>query len=113
MLTWALDNDTWDIGVDYNTKNIALKDGNDRIAQDIASSVRVWQGELPMDEDRGIDYGRPEQLRGTLGFEIKKQANLIDGVEDSLVSFNELKDRQLDITIYATTTEGETIEVKQ
>ena len=112
MLTWALDNNSWDIGVDYDTKNIALKSGNDQIAQDIASSVRVWQGELPMDEDRGINYGKPESLQGTLGFEIKKQANLIEGVEDSIVSFNKLENRNLDITIYATTTEGNTIEVK-
>ena len=111
MLTWAL-NENWDIGVDYDTKNIALKDGNDRLAQDVASSVRVWQGELPMDEDRGIDYGNPEQLRGTLGFEMRKQANLVEGVEDSLVSFDKLEDRKLDVTIYATTTEGETVEVK-
>lgn len=111
MLTWALD-ENWDIGVDYDTKNIALKDGNDRLAQDVASSVRVWQGELPMDEDRGIDYGNPEQLRGTLGFEMRKQANLVEGVEDSLVSFDKLEDRKLDVTIYATTTEGETVEVK-
>lgn len=112
MLTWALDNNSWDIGVDYDTKNISLKDENEQIAQDVASSVRVWQGELPMDEDRGIDYGNPEQLRGTLGFEMRKQANLIEGVEDSMVAFDELSDRNLDVTIYVTTTEGETIEVK-
>lgn len=112
MLTWALDNDSWDIGVDYDTKNIALKDENEQIAQDVASSVRVWQGELPMDEDRGIDYGNPEHIRGTLGFEMRKQANLIDGVEDSMVAFDELENRNLDVTIYVTTTEGETIEVK-
>lgn len=112
MLTWSLDNNTWDIGVDYDTKNIALKSSNEQIAQDVASSVRVWQGELPMDEARGIDYGNPEQLRGVLGFEMRKQANLIDGVEDSMVAYNELNDRNLDVTIYVTTTEGETIEVK-
>lgn len=112
MLTWALDNNSWDIGVDYDTKNIALKDGNDQISQDVASSVRVWQGELPMDEDRGIDYGKPEQLRGTLGFEMKKQAKLIEGVDDAMVAFNELENRELDVTIYLTTTEGETVEVK-
>lgn len=112
MLTWALDNNSWDIGVDYNTKSIALKDGNDQIAQDVASSVRVWQGELPMDEERGINYGKPEQLRGTLGFEMKKQAKIIQGVDDAMVVFNELKNRELDMTIYVTTTEGEMVEIK-
>ncbi|MBO7696953.1 MAG: hypothetical protein J6T10_30350 [Methanobrevibacter sp.] len=112
MLTWSLDNKTWDIGVDKDTKNIGLKSGNDRIAQDVASSVRVWLGELPMDEDRGVNYGEPERLRGVLSFEMRKQANLIDGVFDSMVTFNQIKDRELDVTIYVTTDEGETIEVR-
>ena len=111
MLTWALDNSTWDIGVDPDTKNIMLKSGANQIAQDVSSSVRVWLGELPMDEERGINYGEPEQLRGVLNFEMRRQANLIDGVFDSRVIFNKLNNRQLDVTIYVTTDEGETIEV--
>lgn len=112
MLTWALDSNTWDIGVDYDTKSIALKENNDQIAQDVASSVRVWKGELPFDADRGIDYGKPESLRGVLNFEMRNQAKLIDGVDGASVVFNELKDRTLNASIYVTTTEGETIEVK-
>lgn len=112
MLTLALDNKSWDIGVDKDTKNIMLKSGTDQIAQDVSSSVRVWVGELPMDEERGINYGEPEQLRGILNFEMRKQANLIDGVFDSRVIFNNLKNRELDAIIYITTNEGETIEVR-
>ena len=112
MLTWKLDNTTWDIGIDENTKNIALKDGNDQIAQDVASSVRVFAGELPFDIERGIAYNNPEQLRGSLNFEMREQAKLIDGVADASVVFNKLENRVLDATIYVTTNEGEMIEVR-
>ena len=112
MLTWALDNASWDIGVDPDTKSIALKEGNDQIAQDVASSVRVWYGELPMNIDRGIAYNKPESLRGSLNFEMREQAKLIDGVDEASVVFNKLDNRELDVSIYVTTNEGQTIEVK-
>ena len=112
MITWSLDNETWDIGVDKDTKSIATKSGAYQIAQDVASSVRVWKGELPFNYERGIAYNRPESLRGSLNFEMRDQAKLIDGVDGVSVIFNELKDRALDLTIFVTTTEGETIEVK-
>lgn len=112
MITWALNNDSWDVWVDPDTKSIALKNSNEQIAQDVASSVRVWKGELPMNVERGIDYGNPEKLRGSLNFEMREQAKLIDGVDGASVVFNELKDRALDVSIYVTTTEGQTLEVK-
>lgn len=112
MLTWALDSTSWDIGVDPDTKSITLKEGNNQIAQDVASSLRVWKGELPLDVERGIDYKNPEKLRGVLNFEMRNQAKLIEGVDGASVVFNELKDRTLDASIYVTTNEGQTIEVK-
>lgn len=112
MLTWKLNNDTWDIGVDKNTKNIAVKNGKDQIAQDVASSVRVFLGELPFDLGRGIAYNKPDELRGSLNFEMREQAKLIEGVSDASVVFNKLENRVLDATIYITTIEGETIEVR-
>lgn len=112
MITWALDNNSWDVFVNPDTKSIALKDNAEQIAQDVASSVRVWMGELPMDSERGIDYGNPEGLRGSLNFEMREQAKLIDGVEGASVVFNKLNDRVLDVSIYVTTEEGQRIEVK-
>lgn len=112
MITWALDNNSWDVFVNQDTKSIALKDNADQIAQDVASSVRVWMGELPMAVDRGIEYGEPEKLRGSLNFEMREQAKLIDGVDGASVVFNKLKNRELDVSIYVTTKEGQRIEVK-
>ena len=112
MLTWALDNTSWDIGVDPDTKSIALKESNDQIAQDVSSSLRVWKGELPFDVNRGIDYKNPEKLRGVLNFEMRNQAKMIEGVDGASVVFNKLENRTLDASIYVTTTEGQKIEVK-
>lgn len=112
MISWALNSETWDIGVDKNTKSIAIVEENQQIAQDVASSLRVWLGELPMDAERGIDYGSPEKLRGVLNFEMRDQARLIDGVEEAQAVFNKQEDRILDVTVYVTTSEGETIEVR-
>ena len=112
MITIALDNKTWDIGIDPDTKSIATKSDNNQIAQDVCSSIRVWEGELPMDIDRGIAYNEPEKLRGVLNFEMREQANLIEGVAGSSVVFNKMNDRELDVTVYITTDEGETIEVR-
>ena len=112
MISWALDSITWDVGVDKNTKSIALVEDNAQIAQDVCSSVRVWTGELPMNIDRGINYGEPESLNGVLNFEMKEQAKLINEVEEAQVVFNSMENRVVDCSIYITTTEGQTIEVK-
>ena len=112
MITFKLDNKTWDISVNPETKNVATVDGNDQIAQDVASSVRVWNGEIPFDITRGIAYNKPEELQGSLNFEMRDQAKLIDGVAGANVVFNKLSNRELDTTIYVTTNNGETIEVK-
>ena len=111
MITLSLSPE-WDLSVDTDTKNIAIKESNDAIAQDVASSCRVWLGELPMNIERGINYGEPESLRGTLNFEMREQAKLIDGVTDASVVFDKLDNRQLNATIYISTDEGQTIEVK-
>lgn len=109
MKTWKLDSN-WDVGLD-NLNNIALVDGNDRLAQDVASSVRVFKGELPFDIDRGVAYDKPDEVRNTLKNDMNDQVLLVDGVEDSIVVFNNLTDRLLNATIYATNAEGETIMV--
>lgn len=109
MKTWKLDKD-WDVGLD-DLNNIAMVDGNDRLAQDVASSVRVFKGELPFDVDRGVAYDKPDEVRNTLKNDMNEQALLVDGVSDSITVFNNLTDRLLNVTIYATNEEGETITV--
>ena len=110
MRTIALNND-WDLSLnEFN--NIAIKDGNEELAQDVASSVRVWKNELPFDRLRGVPYDKPDELNGVLGFEIKKQAKLVKGVLNATVVFNELEDRKANVTIYVENENGEIINVQ-
>lgn len=111
MRTLALDDKNWDLMVD-DYGNLAIKESNDCLAQDVASSVMVWKNELPFDRLRGIPYGSPEELNGVLGFEVKKQAKLIDGVKNVSVIFEKLEDRGLNMTIYVENENGEVINVQ-
>lgn len=109
MKTLKLDSN-WDVTLN-DLNDIAIAEGNERLAQDIASSVRVFKGELPFDINRGVSYDKPDEIRNTLKNDMNEQALLVDGVEDSIVVFNNLTDRLLNATIYATNKEGETITV--
>lgn len=111
MITWSLSGD-WDCFVDSKTKGIALKEGNDQIAQDVSSSIRVFSGELVFDTERGIAYNKPEEIVGSLNFEMIEQAKRIEGVANASVVFNNIENRNLDVSIYVVTNDGETIEVE-
>lgn len=108
MKTLALTNNEWDLYVD-DFGNLAIKDNNDRLAQDVASSVRVWLGECPFDTDRGVDYGSPDTNRDELKLQINEQAGLVEGVNESMVVFDEFRDRTLKTTIYVTNENGEQV----
>jgi len=107
MKTLALQND-WDLYVD-DFGNIALKEGNERLAQDVASSVRVFKGEIGFDTGRGVEYNKPDQNRETLNHQMNEQAKLVEGVESSVVIFEELDNRILKPVIYVTNTDGDQI----
>lgn len=108
--TLGLRNDTWDLYVD-DYGNIATKDSNNEIAQDVASSVRVWLGECIFDVERGIPYNLPEKHRVSLKDYIQKQALLIDGVNEAVVSFERLEDRKLNVVIYITNENGDKLTI--
>lgn len=93
--------------------NIYVKEGANQVAQDVASSVKVWRGELPLDKNRGIRYTEPDLIRNTLIFDINDQAQLIEGVAESTVVFNSIENRKLNTTIYVKTTEGEELNVNE
>ena len=109
MKTMALRND-WDLYVD-EYGNLAIKEGNDRLAQDVASSVRVFKGEDGFDTSRGVEYNKPDESRQTLNRQMNMQTGYIDGVEDSVVVFEELSNRELKPVVYVTNTDGEEIKV--
>ena len=110
MLTLALDN-TWDLYVD-EFGDIAVKEGNDQIAQDVASSCRVFKGECRFDTARGIEYNKPDEIRDTLRFDLRREAQRIDGVKEAQVVIDSKKDRTANLEIFITTEDGETIDVR-
>lgn len=109
MKTLSLTN-KWDLTLD-EFGNIATKDGNTQIAQDVASSVRVFKGEMLFDKERGISYNEPEKERETLGFDLTREAKKISGVVDALAVMDSLEQRELNATIYIETENGEVLNV--
>ena len=108
MKTIGLENN--DLYVDeYN--NIGVKEGLPRLAQDVASSVKVWRGELPRDVERGIDYNDIDGIQETLNHDIIEQANLVEGVAEVTVDYERRENRVLTPTIYVKSEDGEMVEV--
>lgn len=108
MKTIGLENN--DLYVD-EFNNIGVKDGLERLAQDVASSVKVWKGELPRDIQRGIDYNDIDGIQDTLNHDIIQQANLVEGVAEVTVDYERRENRILTPTIYVKSNEGEVVEV--
>ncbi len=108
MKTIGLENN--DLYVD-EFNNIGVKTGLDRLAQDVASSIKVWKGELPFDVQRGIDYNDIDGIQDTLNHDIIQQANLVEGVEEVSIDYEKRENRELNPTIYVKSEDGETIEV--
>lgn len=108
MRTIGLENN--DLYVD-DLGNIGIKDGLERLAQDVASSVKVWKGELPRDVERGIDYNDIDGIQETLNHDIIEQAKLVDGVAEVTVDYERRENRVLTPTIYVKSDDGETVEV--
>ena len=108
MKTIGLENN--DLYVD-EFNNIGVKTGLERLAQDVASSIKVWKGELPFDVQRGIDYNDIDGIQDTLNHDIIQQANLVEGVEEVSIDYEKRENRELNPTIYIKSEDGETIEV--
>lgn len=107
MKTLALQNN-WDLYVD-EYGNLAMKEGNGRLAQDVASSVRIFKGEDGFDTGRGVEYNKPDESRQTLNRQMNMQTRYIDGVEDSVVIFEELNNRELKPVVYITNINDEEV----
>jgi hypothetical protein len=55
MRTLLLDTDVWDLVLDSNG-NIAVADDPYALAQDVASAIKLFQGELFYDTTKGVPY---------------------------------------------------------
>lgn len=63
MNTLKLDNENWDLTLDAGG-NLAVATGHMAIAQDVASTVRLFKGELWYATDQGVPYF--EEILGQL-----------------------------------------------
>ena len=104
--TLALTND-WDLYLG-NDGNIATVAGQEQKSQDVATSVKVWQGEYIFDTTRGLPYNlvmaNPIN-RSLLQEYIGVEARRIDGVRGTTVVFNDFENRQLDFDVLVSTEE--------
>ena len=108
MITFGK-NDSWDLEIDENG-NFALKEGQEQIAQDVATSVKMYKGEYIFDVDRGVPYDTilGERLNQSLLQEfMNNEAKRINGVIATTVIFNSLDtQRELDYDILISTKDG-------
>ena len=112
MKTLYLDPDTWS-PVLNSEGGLAVATDQYRIAQDVATSVRVFLGECFYDTTRGVPYTTQildvstnlELVRS----ELIKAAELIESVYKAEVYFTDFTNRSLSGQIQITDTSGSTI----
>lgn len=108
MITFGKD-DSWDIELDDNG-NFALKEGQEQIAQDVATAVKIYKGEYVFDINRGVPFNDVlgERLNQALIQEyMNKEAKRINGVLNTTVIFNDFdSSRVLDYDILISTEQG-------
>lgn len=80
--------DSWDIDTD-DTGSLMLVDGDNALAQDVATACRLFKGEYIYDTDYGIPYF--QDVLGTgdtviLKHYLEEQAKTIEGVETAIAS---------------------------
>ena len=104
----------WDLQLD-DMGNIATVDGGLQIAQDVATSCRVWKGEILYDKERGVSY--KEEILGQspnlalLQSDFENEAKRIDGVVSVEVVVDSFSNRKLVPDIRITLENGEKFNV--
>ena len=117
MTTLALDNSTWDLTVGLDGDFLAHTDEVRQSAQDVATSVRVWNGEYIYDRSRGMPYlesimGKPF-YPALFAHYATIEAVRIPTVASIAVNFESFsaEDRKLVLDIVIATKTGETANV--
>lgn len=104
----------WDLQLD-DMGNIATVDGGLQVAQDVATSCRVWKGEMIYDTERGVPY--KEEILGQrpnltlLQSDFENEAKRIEGVASVEVVIDSFDERRLVSDIRITLENGEEITV--
>lgn len=112
--TLLLDLNTWDLCVDASG-NIAMATEPYSLAQDVASTVRLFLGELYYDTTQGVPYfqttlGQFPSMAFLKG-QIVAAALTVPGVETAVVYITQFSDRIVTGQIQITDTNGTTTAV--
>lgn len=104
----------WDLQLD-DMGNIATVDGSLQIAQDVATSCRVWKGEVLYDVERGVPY--KEDIMGQkpnlslLQADLETEAKRIKGVASVEVVVDSFSERRMVPDIRITLENGEKYDI--
>jgi hypothetical protein len=112
MSTLLLDRSTWDLLVDANG-NIAVAEDPYAIAQDVASALRLFKGELWYDTTDGVPYwekilGKPPSV-GVIKAAWIQAALSVPGVATAQAFITGFSNRKLSGQVQVTTTQGQTL----
>jgi hypothetical protein len=95
--TWLLDQSAWDLVLDASG-NIALAQPPYALAQDVASAVRTFLGELWYDTKQGVPYWT--QILGKL----PSSSLLIELINQQVLSVSGVVNSQTTVTSFSPTT---------
>lgn len=107
--TLYLDPQTWDLAIDADG-NIATASGAYRLAQDCASAIRTFAGEVWYDTTIGVPYF--SQILGQsatvalLKAQFEAAARTVDGVADVAVFITSIDDRVVTGQVQVTGADG-------
>ena len=106
--------DAWDIRLD-GSGGLAICDGAERIAQDVACYERTFQGEPYFAADEGVPYLTGELAELPPPELVRERANAraleVPDVADAETVLTQFSERQLSGVIYVVSEEGEIINV--
>lgn len=111
MKTLLLDPNTWDLVLDLNG-NIALADEPYALAQDAASAIRLFQGELYYDTVSGVPYwqsilGQMPPL-SLIKAKFVEAALTVPGVVSAVCLISSFTDREIRGQVQITSVSGQT-----
>lgn len=111
MRTLLLDTDTWDLVLDANG-NIAVADEPYALAQDAASAIKLFQGELWYDTTQGVPYWAMILARfpplPLVKAKIVAAALTVPGVVSAVCFVSSFKNRKLTGQVQITDSSGQT-----
>lgn len=109
-----LDIDTWDIALTAGG-SIAVVSSTERVAQDVSTYVRTWQGECWYDTDAGIPYLNRELATLPPAELVRERARRraleVPNVLTATVTLTDFAERVLTGNIHVTTDDGDSVDV--